>query len=96
MLLWDRVREERRADVAAVVTPSGIVRWQQVDADAEPAFHALLTAFGRETGALPALLNTSLNLPGRPAAVTPRDALEIYATTGLDALFLGPYLVAKS
>jgi predicted NodU family carbamoyl transferase len=41
------------------------------------------------------VLNTSLNLPGRPPALTASDALEIFATTGLDALVLGPFLVAK-
>jgi carbamoyltransferase len=95
MLVWNRVKPERRKELAAVVTEDGIARWHGVAADREPAFHALLRAFGERTGRLPALVNTSLNLPGRPPAVTPREALEIFATTGLDALVMGPFVVAK-
>jgi carbamoyltransferase len=95
MLLWNRVRPERRTELAAVVTEDGIARWHGVAQDREPALHALLGAFGKATGRLPALVNTSLNLPGRPPAVTPREALEIFATTGLDALVMGPFVVAK-
>jgi carbamoyltransferase len=95
MLLWNRVRPDRRTELAAVVTEDGVARWHGVARDREPAFHALLTEFGRRTGRLPALVNTSLNLPGRPPAVTPREALEVFATTGLDALVLGPFVVAK-
>jgi len=95
MLQWNRVRPDRRKELPAVVTEDGIARWHGVSKDREPALHALLAAFAKKTGRLPALVNTSLNLPGRPPAVTPREALEIYATTGLDALVMGPFVVAK-
>jgi len=95
MLLWDRVRAERRAGLAAVISSEGVARWQSVSRKREPAFHALLTAFGEASGALPAVLNTSLNLPGRPPALSPREAVEVFATTGLDALVMGPFVVAK-
>lgn len=95
MLLWDRVRDARRGDLAAIVSDRGIARWQGVSKSREPAFHALLSAFGDATGGLPAVLNTSLNAPGRPPALSPRDAIEVFATTGLDALVMGPYVVAK-
>jgi carbamoyltransferase len=95
MLLWNRVRPERRTELAAVVTEDGVARWHGVAADREPAFHSLLAAFGKKTGRLPALVNTSLNLPGRPPAVTPREAIEVFATTGLDAVVLGRFVVAQ-
>lgn len=95
MLLWDRVRESSRAAIQSTVASGGIVRWHGVSATREPAFHALLTAFARASGGLPALLNTSLNLPGRPPANTPREALEVWAVTGMDALVAGSFVVAK-
>jgi len=95
MLVWNRVRSERRAELAAVVTADGVARWHGVTREREPAFYALLAAFGSRTGRLPALVNTSLNLPGRPPAVTPLEALEVFAATGLDALVMGPFVVAK-
>jgi carbamoyltransferase len=95
MLRWNRVRPERRKELAAVVTEDGIARWHGVSGEREPAFSALLAAFAKRTGRLPALVNTSLNLPGRPPAVTAAEALEVFATTGLDALVLGPFVVSK-
>jgi carbamoyltransferase len=96
MLLWDRVQASHREALRSTISSSGICRWQGVDAAHEPAFHALLTAFGQATGGLPALINTSLNLPGRPQAVHPREAIEVFAVTGLDALVMGPFVIAKS
>ena len=95
MLLWNHVRPERRRDLAGVVTEDGIARWHGVAKDTDPVFHSLLGEFARRTGRLPALLNTSLNLPRRPPAVTPLEALEVFATTGLDAIVLGPFVVSK-
>jgi carbamoyltransferase len=95
MLLWDRVREAHRDALRSTISASGICRWQGVTKDGEPAFHALLAAFGQLTGGLPALINTSLNLPGRPPAVHPREALEVFAVTGLDALVMGPFVLSK-
>lgn len=95
MLRWNRVRTARREELRAVVTEDGIARWHGVTPEREPAFHALLGAFAQRTGRLPALVNTSLNVPGRPPAVTSSEALEVFATTGLDALVLGPFVVSK-
>ncbi len=96
MLRWDTVSEAARTALGGVVTSGGIVRWHGVSPLREPDFHRLLVAFGARTGRAPALLNTSLNRPGQPPAVTTAEALEVFATTGLDALFVGPYLVRKS
>src|SRR5262249_40407414 len=76
MLRWSRGGAARRRELAGVVTESGVARWHGVAKDREPAFHALLGAFARQTGRLPALLDTSLNRPGSPPPVTPREALE--------------------
>jgi carbamoyltransferase len=55
---------------------------------------ALLRAFEARTG-LPVLLNTSLNTAGRPIVDDPRDALELFGSTPVDALVLGPHLVRR-
>jgi carbamoyltransferase len=78
----------------AVVAQSGVTRVHTVDRERDPLFHELLVEVGRRSG-VPAVLNTSLNEPGRPMATTPRDAIASLYTTGLDALSLGPFILAK-
>jgi carbamoyltransferase len=69
-------------------------RVQTVDAATNPRFHALLQAFGRRTG-VPVLVNTSFNVRGEPIVCTPRDAIEAFFSTPLDALVIGSFLVEK-
>lgn len=95
LLRWHPVAEAYRGELQGVVTPDGRARWHGAAADREPQFHALLGAYGRLTGRLPALLNTSLNVPGRPPATTAREAIELFAGSGLDALMIGPFLLTK-
>lgn len=88
------VRQEWHARIPAVVHADGTGRLQTVDAAEEPLFHALLRACGERTG-VPCLLNTSFNLNGEPVVNSPEDALRTFATCGMDALVLGPFLVEK-
>jgi Carbamoyltransferase C-terminus len=41
-------------------------------------------------------LNTSFNLKGEPIVNSPFDAIRTFYTSGLDALILDRYLIAKS
>jgi carbamoyltransferase len=88
------VREEKRHLIPAVVHADGSGRLQTVDPDTNPKFHRLIEAFGAITG-VPVVLNTSFNLNGEPVVCTPADALRTFYSCGLDALFLGSYLVEK-
>lgn len=94
MLFVHDVHPRWRARIPAVVHVDGTARVQTVD-DAElPRVAALLRAFEARTG-LPVLLNTSLNTAGRPMVDSPRDALELFGSTPVDALVLGPHLVRR-
>jgi carbamoyltransferase len=44
---------------------------------------------------VPVLVNTSFNTRGEPIVCSPRDALESFCTTALDALAIGPFLLEK-
>jgi carbamoyltransferase len=94
MLFVDRVRPDRSGRIPAVRHVDGTARVQTVSRAHNPAFHALLEAFGARTG-VPVLVNTSFNTRGAPIVCTPRDALESYCTTALDALAIGPFLLRK-
>ncbi|MBV8152423.1 MAG: carbamoyltransferase, partial [Candidatus Eremiobacteraeota bacterium] len=59
-----------------------------------PLFHRLIETFGKRTG-VPVLLNTSFNLRGEPIVETPKDAINTFEWSGMDALVLGNVVVAK-
>jgi carbamoyltransferase len=62
--------------------------------DDNPLFHRLLHAWGKTTG-LPVLYNTSFNLFGDPLVCTPRDAVRSFYSSGVDALYVGNFVVEK-
>jgi carbamoyltransferase len=45
---------------------------------------------------VPVILNTSLNVMGKPIAHSVEDAITILATTGLDALLVEDLLIEKA
>jgi len=89
-----KLKEDARRRLPAVQSMGDGTRVQTVNKERDPLFHALLTAVGAKTG-VPAVLNTSLNEPGRPMATSPREAIGSLYTTGLDALAIGPFLLSK-
>jgi carbamoyltransferase len=94
MLFVHRVREEWRARIPAVVHVDGTARVQTVDRTQEPLVARLLECFAERTG-LPVLVNTSFNTAGRPMVDDPRDALECFGASPIDALALGPFLMRR-
>lgn len=85
-----KVRPEHRPGLAAITHVDGTARVQTVCRDDDPAFHALLVAFGRMTGA-PILLNTSFNNNAEPIVDDIDDAVACFLTTGLDRLVIPPF-----
>jgi carbamoyltransferase len=95
MLFTHRVKAGWAERIPAVVHIDGTARIQTVDAREEPAVAALLRAFDRRTG-VPVVVNTSFNTSGRPMVDSPRDALECFGSSPVDALAIGPFLVRRS
>lgn len=87
MLRIVRVRPEWRERLGAVTHVNRTARVQTVHREQAPGLHALLTAFAARTGD-PVLINTSLNVRGRPMVETPSQAVEMLLSVGLDALYL--------
>ena len=94
MLFTHRVRDGWRERIPAVVHVDGTARIQTVSPLREPLVAAMLGAFERRTG-VPVVVNTSLNTAGRPMVDDPRDALECFGSSPVDALALGPFLVLR-
>ena len=51
------------------------------------AYHELISSFRAKTG-LGVVLNTSFNLHGEPLVDSPEDALDTFARSNLDAVFV--------
>jgi carbamoyltransferase len=94
MLFIFDVRPERANRIPAVRHVDGTARVQTVNRRQNPRYYDLLAAFHARTG-VPILVNTSFNTRGEPMVNSPRDALESFWTSPLDALVIGPFLVAK-
>ncbi|WP_231717291.1 carbamoyltransferase family protein [Streptomyces paludis] len=94
MSMASRVTDGARERIPAIVHANGTARLQTVSADQNPFMHQVLEAFGRRTG-VPVLINTSLNVKGRPICGTPDMALDCLAHSGLDALLLEGRWITK-
>ncbi|MFD7730116.1 carbamoyltransferase [Kitasatospora phosalacinea] len=89
------VRERMRSRIPAVVHVDGTARPQTVPSDFTlPSYRRLIECFLAETG-VPMVVNTSFNVKDEPIVCSPDDALRCFAASGLERLFLGPFLVTK-
>jgi carbamoyltransferase len=95
MLFTHRVRPRWRERIPAALHVDGSARIQTVDRASEPLVARMLEAVERRTG-VPVVINTSLNTAGRPMVDDPRDALECFGSTPVDAIALGPFLVRRA
>lgn len=93
MLLILPIRKEKRDVIPAVTHVDGTGRMQSVG-DESPLFQRLIAHFERITG-VPVVLNTSFNVRGEPIVHRPEEALADFLDTGMDALFLGDFLLEK-
>jgi carbamoyltransferase len=94
MLFAHRVRDEWRDRIPAVVHVDGTARIQTVDPGVEPLVARMLERFEARAG-VPVVVNTSFNTAGRPMVDDPRDALECFGSSPVDALAIGPFLVTR-
>jgi carbamoyltransferase len=94
MLFTHHVRPEWVDRIAATVHVDGTARIQTVDVASEPLMHRCIERFDHLTD-IPVVINTSLNTAGRPMVDSPRDALECFGSSPIDALAIGPFLVRR-
>ena len=95
MLFVYNVHPEKAASIPAACHHDLTARVQTVTAASNPRLHAVLHAFGRLTG-VPVLINTSFKVGGQPIVCTPKDAVDAFHSTPLDALVIGSFLLEKA
>jgi carbamoyltransferase len=89
------VTDLARATIPAIVHANGLARVQTLTSERNPFLAAVLNEFEQITG-LPVLINTSLNIKGKPICGTPAHALDCLAESGLDALLLEDWWVTRT
>ncbi len=94
MLFVNDVRPEKADLIPAVRHVDGTARIQTINRAQNPEYYDLLKAFQDRTG-VPVLVNTSFNTRGEPIVCSPRDAIECFWTSPIDALVIGPFLLNK-
>ena len=94
MLFVHEVAPDKADRIPAVRHVDGTARIQTINRSQHPLYHDLVAAFGRRTG-VPVLVNTSFNTRSEPVVCTPRDAVECFWTSPIDALVIGPFVIEK-
>lgn len=94
MIMTFPVKEEKKADIPAVVHSDGTTRPQMVRREINPLYYDMIKRFGEKTG-VPIVMNTSFNLKGEPVVNSPRDAVRTFYSSGLDALAIGNFIIEK-
>lgn len=93
MTLAYPVRQEKRESIPAPTHIDGTGRLQTVTRDANPRYHALISAFADLAG-VPVVLNTSFN-DNEPIVCCPEEAIDCFQRTQMDALVLGDFLITR-
>jgi carbamoyltransferase len=88
------VKPAYRETFASALLDSSRIRVHTVHREDNPLYHRLLVVAGEASG-LPVLYNTSFNLFGDPLVCTPRDAVRSFYSSGIDAMFVGNFLLEK-
>ena len=89
-----RVKPAHRKTFESAILGNDLIRVHTVSVEDNPLYHRLLHAAGKTSG-LPVLYNTSFNLFSDPLVCNPRDAVRSFYSSGIDALFVGNFVVEK-
>ncbi len=93
MLMVYQIKPEKRSLIPAVTHIDGSGRLQTVTREMNPRYYQLIEEFYKLTG-VPVVLNTSFN-ENEPIVCTPRDAIDCFLKTKMDALYIGSYAIRR-
>ncbi len=94
MLFVNNVKIDKAHKIPAVRHIDGTARIQTINKQQHSLYYDLLCEFKKLTG-VPVLVNTSFNTRGEPIVCTPRDAVECFWTSPMEALVIGSFLLEK-
>ena len=85
----------KRSTIPAVTHVDFSARLQTIHQSTNKPYFDLITEFKRLTKC-PVLVNTSFNVRGEPIVCTPKNAIECFMSTNLDALIIENFLILKN
>ena len=88
-----KIKPDRRAALAAVCHEDNTGRLHTVKPSQNALYYDLIKTFSEKSGT-PVVLNTSFN-ENEPIVDTPRQAVDCFVRTDMDALCLGPFVTVK-
>ncbi|MBM3441261.1 MAG: carbamoyltransferase [Bacteroidetes bacterium] len=94
MDLWEKLYY-KRSDIQSVTHLDFSARIQTVHQETNPRYHALISAFERQTG-YGLVVNTSFNVRGEPIVCTPYDSYRCFMSTEMDYLVVGDFVYCKT
>jgi carbamoyltransferase len=89
-----RARPALQRSCPAAVHVDGTARPQLLCRQQQPALHALLGRL-EAMGLPPVLLNTSFNQHEEPIVCSSSDAVKAWRSSGVEALWMGPYVAEQ-
>lgn len=89
-----KFKKEVQSKVPAVVHVNKTGRLQSVRKDWNPRYYGMIQEFHKMTG-VPLVLNTSLNVMGKPIVGSVEDAFTLFYTTGVDVMAIDKYIFYK-
>ena len=85
---------KRPFDIPAAVHIDNTARVQTLTKDHNEKLHTLIEKFEERTG-IPILINTSLNIKGRPIVENPEDVIELFKEADVDILVINNQMWTK-
>lgn len=93
LMVWP-IKKNKQKQVPAITHIDGSGRLQVIKRKQNQLYYDVIKEFGKKTG-VPMLVNTSYNIRGEPIVCTPFDAYRCMMGTGIDALFMGNFLIKR-
>lgn len=90
-----KIKEEKQALIPAVTHVDGTGRLQSVSKNLNLHYYNLINEFYKLSH-VPVILNTSLNVMGKPIVSSVSDIASVFATSGIDVLVINDYLILKN
>ncbi len=94
MLFTSEVKKEKQEEIPAVTHVDNTSRIQTLKRETNQFYYDLIKRFYQDFNT-PLVLNTSFNLKGMPIVNTPREAYDVFASSGIDTMITPDFIIEE-